>query len=97
MSGGFTFPDAERLVPRYVDIPLGPTDRLHSWLGWTIEADPLFGPPAKMLRNEDGTLLYGDDGQVAYGSHGEPIVVVDEGPGTFVLDHSVLDGPDVLA
>ncbi len=88
----FSFPDAERLVPRYVDIPLGPTDRLHSWLGWTIEADPLFGSPAKMLRNEDGTLLYGDDGQVAYGSHGEPIVLItdDESAGELWNDGGVL-------
>ncbi len=57
--GGFSFPPADN-TPRYVDIPLGPMDRLRSWLGWTIEADMLFAQPTKTLRMDDGRLLYGD-------------------------------------
>lgn len=66
----FSFPEAERLVPRYVDEPLGPVDRLRSWLGWGLEANPLFGPPDKMLRMDDGRLIYGDNDN--------PVVLVDD-------------------
>lgn len=73
--GGFSFPAASN-TPRYQDVSLGPTDRVRSWTGWTKEASPLIGPPAKMLRNENGTLLYG--GNSPYATVEDFPVVVDE-------------------
>jgi hypothetical protein len=61
MPGGFSFPPADN-VPRYMDAPLAPVDRLRSWVGWNGEkVDPLFGPPSYVLRFDyDGRIVYTD-------------------------------------
>jgi hypothetical protein len=57
MSGGFTFPSDERLVPRYSEITDGPQQRIYQRTLWDAIPLPLFGPLAGAgLYNNGGVL-----------------------------------------
>lgn len=57
---GYSFPPDDN-APIFNDIPLGPTDRMRGWLGWTYEDWMLRSDARRTLRQENGTLIYGDN------------------------------------
>ena len=73
----YSFPPGENTNPRYVDIALGPVDRLASWNGWTAESvDPLTGPATPhTLRINTNEMLYATLTQVPFTIDLEPIEI----------------------
>ena len=107
MQPGYQFPQYEK-KPGFVDMAMGPVDRMRSWAGWTAEGqDPIFQQPENTLRMDDGQLLYGDDpqgpggpGGTQYGNDDEPVIThllypqPGAGIGEFIIGVSAIGGED---
>lgn len=53
----FSFPSAERLVPRYSQVTSGPQQRIYTRPVWDAIPLPLFGPLGEGLFNDNGLLV----------------------------------------